>query len=277
MTLLPRRFRLNLGLGLLSFFLTAGCLYSPDEAKPDSSEVKILFIGSSYFAAHDMVGHFRRLAEEGEHEIYLGSFIRSGLYLDDLAREPQVAAKIRQEKWDYVILQGVGRTTAYPENHHLLTSNSSYHPVFPALQDFKRMVVNNCDATTLIFQMPFAFEDGMLWAGMSDDYFDMQELCYTNTLAWADSLDLGVAPVGWAWRTILLSEPGVHYLHASDWNHPSLRGSYLNASVFYATVFGESCAGLEYRAGLPTAEAHQLRQVGSTTVLGDRELWNLPR
>lgn len=270
-----RSTRTLIGFALLYVFLSGGCLLAPEDPEPSPGDVTVLFIGSSYFGAWDMIDHFRKLCDEGGQDVFIGSFVRSGLYLDDLAREPGVAAKISERDWDYVILQGVGTTTAYPETHHLLTSYGSYHPVYPALQTFKAMVNATGDSTRIIFQMPFAFEDGMLWVGMDDDYFAMQQLCYDNTLAWAGALDLGVAPVGWAWREILLEEPGTHYLHASDWNHPSLRGAFLMAVVFHATVCNESCAGYAYRAGMPSAEAAHLRETGSVIVQGNRRLWNL--
>ncbi len=259
---------------LLFPFAAGACLFSPEKG-PETGDLKVLFIGSSYFAAWDMVDLFSNLAEKGGHDVYVDTFIKSGVYLDYLAQLRDVTEKIQAQDWDYVVLQGCGITTAYPYTHHLLTSYTGYHPVFPALQTFRAKVTANCVSTRLVFQMPFAFEDGMLWVGMDDTYFDMQQLCYDHTLAWADSLDLVVAPAGWAWRSIMLEAPELHYLYASDYNHPSLRGSYLNACVFYATLFRESCTGIQYYAGIPRVEARHLQEVGSETVLENLNLWNL--
>ena len=47
--------------------------------------------------------------------------------------------------------------------------------------------------------------------------------------------------------------------------HPSLAGSYLAACVFYATLQGQSPAGLNYTAGLPQEQAKQLQDIAWQT------------
>ena len=61
----------------------------------------------------------------------------------------------------------------------------------------------------------------------------------------------------------------------SDWNHPSLKGSYLMACVIYSTVFQESTVGNTYHAGIPEEEAVYFQTVASDTVLNNLELWNI--
>lgn len=38
----------------------------------------------------------------------------------------------------------------------------------------------------------------------------------------------------------------LHYLHLSDYNHPSKRGSYLTACVIYAIIFKEELKEINY-------------------------------
>ncbi|MCD4729751.1 MAG: T9SS type A sorting domain-containing protein, partial [Bacteroidales bacterium] len=133
------------------------------------------------------------------------------------------------------------------------------------------------ESTRMVFQMPWAFEDGMTWyQNWTDTYEDMQIHIYDNTLLYSEEIGFEIAPVGWAWYAVLeeYNYP-LHYLHMSDWNHPSLRGSYLMACVIYSTVFQESTVNIPYHASIPEEEAVYFQTVASDTVLSNLELWNI--
>ena len=116
----------------------------------------------------------------------------------------------------------------------------------------------------------------MIWYGWPDTYADMQTKIYENTLQYSNDLDFVVAPVGWAWYTVLEENNyPLHYLHMSDWNHPSLKGSYLIACVIYSTIFQESSIGNTYYANLQEEEATYFQTVASNTVLDSLALWNI--
>jgi formylglycine-generating enzyme required for sulfatase activity len=61
-------------------------------------------------------------------------------------------------------------------------------------------------------------------------------------------------------------DPGFELWH-TDGSHPSLHGTYLAASVFYAVLTGKSPEGLEYTAGLPAEEARSLQRAAAEAVL----------
>ena len=235
----------------------------------ENDTLEVLFIGSSYFAYNNLIGLFSGLVENSSKSVIIGDQVTSG-YLADHASRSSTEAKINEKDWDYVILQGVGRITAYPTIY-------TDHPVFPALETLKNKISNNCITTKMVFCMPRAYEDGMTWIpGWKDTYSDMQLEIYNNTLLWADSLGFIIAPVGWAWNTVL-SEKNfpLHYLHMSDWNHPSLKGSYLMACTIYSTVYGKSAEGINYFGSLIETDAKYFQQVGSSTVLNDLARWNI--
>jgi hypothetical protein len=150
----------------------------------------------------------------------------------------------------------------------------SFHDDFAALQTLQAEAAAHCASTVTVFEMPWAFEDGLTWIeGQTDTYFDMQQLAYDYTMAWADSLGLTVAPVGWAFRRIMLDEPPLHYLFEEDYNHPSVRGSYLMACVFYGILFGEPSHGLAFHAGLEPDEAHYLQEGADEVVFDPAAPW----
>ncbi|MCP4573698.1 MAG: hypothetical protein GY838_15170 [bacterium] len=230
--------------------------------------VKILLLGSSYFGVNRLVDLFAGLAEAQGKDVVIDGHYPSGQYLTYHETSPTTDALIRSQDWDYVILQGVGRITAYPDD--------APFRLLMALYSIKRKVDQHCSDATVMFQMPWAFEDGMLWTpGGTDDYFAMQQRIYDETLELAAGAHVAIAPVGWAWNTVMHESPPKHYLFMADWNHPSLRGSYLMACVFYASVFRESVTGATYHGGLAATEARHFQAVASSVVLDDLELWHL--
>jgi len=234
----------------------------------DTTEV--LLIGSSYFNSNDLAGLVKSLADSSNTELYIEMHGQNGLYLSDHASSPETEAKINERVWDYVVLQGVGVLVAYPEDF-------TDHPVYPALITLRDKINANCESTRMVFCMPWAFEDGMTWyQDWTDTYEDMQIHVYDNTLLWSDEIGFEIAPVGWAWYAVLEEyDYPLHYLHMSDWNHPSLEGSYLMACVIYSTVFQESTVGNPYHAGITDEEADFFQLVASDTVLDNLERWNI--
>lgn len=243
---------------------TASPLVETENENPE-----ILFIGSSYFSYNDLIDLFINLVEGSGKQVTIGNQVTKG-YLADHAESSSTEEKIYEKDWDYVILQGVGSLTAYPEYY-------THHPVLPALDTLQNKILNNFESTKMVFCLPWAFEDGMTWvSGWTDTYKDMQLKIYNNTVKWADSLDFVVSPVGWAWNTVLSDKNfPLHYLHMSDWNHPSLKGSYLMACVIYSTVFKESTEGISYYGGLTKGEAEYFQTVASNTVLNNLDTWNI--
>lgn len=250
--------------------------FSSAPSQPASGDLKLLFIGSSYFEVNDMPGVFAAISQSAGKKVFVRYDVASGYYLDHFAHSDRTAGIIKEQDWDYVVVQGIGVTAAYPDTHHTLGSNRGYHPEAPSLAELKRKVSANHPETALLYMMPWAFEDGLLWiAGQEDDFFDMQERIRANSLHWADSLDLVLAPVGEAWREVLLDNPGEHYLHMSDFNHPSYQGTFLSAAVIFSAVFKENSSELGYRGFLPAGEAEVLRGVASWVVLDSLSLWRI--
>jgi len=229
---------------------------------------EILFLGSSYFT--QLPGLFADLADSAGKDYFIDQRVNPGIYLADHASSSLTEAKINQRDWDYVILQGVGSLTAYPDYY-------THHPVLPALFTLRDKIINNCPTTKMVFCLPWAFEDGMTWVlGWTDTYADMQVHIYNNTLLYSDDVGFEISPVGWAWYTVLEEQNyPLHYLHMFDWNHPSPRGSYLLACAVFSTIYQESTTDIPYFGGLSTSDANYFQVVASNTVLDSLDLWNI--
>ena len=245
------------------------CLCSRDSIhEQDNDNLKILLIGSSYFNFNNLPEIFENLAHSGGREVFIDTRILNGTYLTYHAMSQETEDKIKQEEWDYVVLQGVGPLMAYPD---IIT----HHPVYPALETLKEKISTNSEATKMMFCLPWAFEDGMTWVeGWTDTFSDMQNKINITTLEYADVIGFIVAPVGVAWQEVLYEKNyPLHYLHRSDWNHPSLRGTYLMACVIYATIFNEYINDFSYLAGLPENEALYFQSIASSVVLNELDKW----
>ena len=100
----------------------------------------------------------------------------------------------------------------------------------------------------------------------------MQSAIDDGYLAIAGQESATVAPVGYAWWTLLTQEPGAG-LWLDDGSHPTVEGTYLAACVFYATIFRQSPQGLAFHAGLSDAEAATVQAIAAKVVLGQPATW----
>jgi parallel beta-helix repeat protein len=233
---------------------------------------KALFIGSSYFNFHDLPGLFEHLTRSAGKDVYIDHIGKNGMYLDDHAVSNSTELKIKEIDWDYVVLQGVGPSMAYP-------TYFTDHLEYPALETLWDKIHNHCESTKMVYCMPWAFEDGMTWyQNWTDTYADMQLKIYETTLNYSKTIGFMIAPVGWVWYTVLEEQNyPLHYLHMSDWNHPSLRGSYLMSCVIFSTLFQQTSVGLSNITGISEDEAMYFQKIASNIVLNNLRLWNIEK
>ncbi len=264
--------RLPKNIILALFIAFCGGYYNPLSANTELNQdtCEILLIGSSYFNGNELANLIQNLADSSGVPLYIEMHGQNGLYLSDHASSTITEAKINERDWDYVVLQGVGVLMAYP-------GHFTDHPVYPALITLRDKITANCESTRMVFCLPWAFEDGMTWyQNWTDTFEDMQWHIYDNTLQYSEEIGFEIAPVGWAWYAVLEAyHYPLHYLHLSDWNHPSLKGSYLMACVIFSTVFQQSTVGIPYHGGIGEAEADFYQTLASDTVLNNLGLWNI--
>ena len=259
-----------------TLFIIFICLSGANAAlEPESDSLKVLFIGNSLTGYNDLPGMVRKLAGNTDHSILVETHLVYGISLYEISLTDAVKTKIFSNDWDYIILQDAPHRVAYPDNFHILIPWADTHPLPPTLEKFRDMALDNYTQTQVIYFMPWAFKDGMLWIqGQTDDFFDMQEKIYANSLIFAGDLDLKIAPVGWAWNAVLTDRTDIE-LFNPDLSHPSLAGSYLGACVFYTSFFKDTLTDNDYISSLPEDVARYLQSIGYSIVLDDLETWYL--
>jgi hypothetical protein len=275
----------------VSLALAPGCagpsqtLGSPEPAQdsrqasqePPPGARRVLLIGASYFACNDMAGKVRELARTGKKNLYLSDeAVVSGKLLRHHRETPSTLNSIKRTRWDEVVMcdAGVGPSyeslspPRYPYSWRSLTRESLQYYV----DEVKKVKAKP------LFIVPWAFEDGMTWLkGWGDTYEQMQTLIDKNTAQWAKEMDIAMVPVGPAFREVLKVHKEPHYLYATDFSHPSARGSYLMACTLYASLYGESPEGLAHPQSITDAEATEFQRTAWAVVKRDWQKWNLSK
>ncbi len=256
-------------LGIIS--VGAFVLFTPRSDNPgcqtaqrSSSCLRVLFLGNSYTSVNDLPIMFANLAWSGGSRVETGVQAPGGWTLADHAKSTDTDRLLASKPWDYVVLQEQSE----------IPSVDSFRQVqmYPAARQLVPEI-RGVGAKPILFDT-WAHSAGWPENGMPD-YFTMQSSIDDGYLTLAAEQHVSVAPVGVAWMTLVRQEssPG---LWQSDGSHPTTRGTYLAACVFYAAIYGQSPAGLEYHADLSSDDAPKLQDVAAATVLGDMTKWGLP-
>jgi len=242
--------------------------YSPGYSQAGDETTKILFLGNSYFDWDFLPGMFENLCIHAGKKVHIDQYIPSGKTLDYHASDPLTHMKISSEDWDFVVLIGSSRFIAYPDSF-------TNKPVYAAMQKLKEKIKRNSQSTKIVYCLPWAYEDGMAWLeGWTDGYIEMQKKILHNTVKYSVDIGFMIAPVGWTWYKVLdKSGYPQHYLHISDWSHPTVKGSYLMACTIYTTLFHESTEGNTFLADIPPDEAAFFQNTATETVMNNLFLW----
>lgn len=217
---------------------------SPKRPEPPES---ILFVGNSFtFYNNSIYTYLRRLlmAEDPStrETILLKSMTISGAVLAD--HEGGLGQMLELRPWDVVVLQGHSREAIEPERR-------------PGLDDAAGRFVETIrdrGARPVLF---------MTWA-----YADQPEMAPKLDQAYTElgrKLDVMVIPVGLAFADALAGRPDLA-LHVADKVHPTVAGTYLAGSVFYAALYGKDPGPLDFDAGLDPGDAAFLRRIAWQTV-----------
>ena len=225
---------------------------------------QVLMVGNSYTYGNDLGGMIEGLGNAGGNRVVVTTRAVGGWWLQDHAASADTVDAIKSKEWDYVILQEQSIVPA-SEPERIESMNPSMRALNRSIQ--------KAGASPVLY---------LTWGragGFSDvghaDYASMQAAVTTAYEKIADEMGATVAPVGEAWRQVLIEHPGLT-LYQSDGSHPTRSGTYLAACVFYAALFGESPEGLEYTGGLGSGEAAILQRIAAETVLQDPTRWHLP-
>jgi hypothetical protein len=260
---MQRRHFLRLGLpACATTLLINGCGAKKTVAKPAKPQ-NLLFLGNSFTQFNNMPLLLQSLAAAAQQNVVTKQVTPGGCTLQQHAIYAVSTDAIDAQKWDYVVLQEQSTTPAI--------ARLPQERMYPAIRRLDSRITAG-GSRSLLF-LTWGRERGFPEEGYRD-YETMQQVVTASYLTIAAELNLAIAPVGVAWRTVVMEHPEIQ-LWDRDGSHPSLAGSFLAACVFYAALYRKSPQGVPYSATLEPKTAQVLQTVAGNTVVNNLAAWRL--
>lgn len=249
---------------LLLLVLVAGCLQA-------QRHYNTLFLGNSYTYSYDLPGTLQAMTLAGGDTLTKDQNTPGGYTLQGHSTNATSLSLIRSKPWDFVVLQEQSQLPSFPQNQ-------VQQDVYPYATQLNDSIKANDSCTVTVFFMTWGRKYGdagncQFWPPVCT-YSGMQYELRRSYLNMANQNTALVAPCGIAWWESMLRDSTVE-LYINDWSHPSDKGTYLNACVFYATMYRRSPVGLGYYAALDTATATYLQQVAHDVVFDSLTQWRV--
>ena len=206
---------------------------------------------------------FDSLSHSAGRPVIIGMSAPGGYTLEQHTTLAITIDLINQGTWDYIVLQ---------EQSQIPTINNlRFGSMYPAARRLDSMITQHNESTAFFMTWGWKYGGQMIINGDSSpyfvNYFHMQESVRVAYESIATELSAKLCPVGMAWKRARTIDTLVD-LWVEDNYHPSLKGSYLAACVFYSVFFNSSPVGLSYIAGLSTDDALFFQNIAWQTVSG---------
>lgn len=215
----------------LSLFLTS--LYASSQAK------KVLFIGNSYTSVNNLPALVQNLAMASGRQMLQDSYTPGGRTLQQHSSDPTVLAKIKAQKWDFVVLQDQSQLPSFPDQQ----VEVSVYPYAKILVDSIR---SNFACTVPLFYDTWGRQNGdSQWVGINT-FEKMNFRLYNAYTHMADVNEGMLSPVGMAFLHIkndTNSPIAFGDLYQSDESHPTIKASYLAACIFNNLIYSTTSVG----------------------------------
>jgi hypothetical protein len=216
--------------------------------------VSILFIGNSFTYVNDIPGMVVQVASSdatNRVRLEVNSVTRGGAHLNLMIRNTEAANALKQQHWDYLVLQEQSEWTG---------SQARIEETYSAVNNWQQ-AARQIGATPILYET-WADKAGSSTYTDQRSYFfrqtaeQVQENMDAQTSALARHFDMAVVPVGryWAYAEKQSNAPD---LYARDRHHPSIAGSYLTALIFYRFFTGNALTQVTYHPSELTPEQVQ--------------------
>ena len=215
---------------------------------------RILFIGNSYTAGiRSMLESF---VEASPHQETQLEFITpGGKNLLFHADQKKTIERIRDGKWDIVVLQDQSQTPA----------------VMPArfLEGARKLheIIAKSGARTAYYQTWGRRDGDKRNMNLIPTYEKMQDALTASYTKAAERDKAILVPIGQAWRRVREQDPSLgKELYRDDGSHPSAKGAYLATICFYVCLFNADPEKVEYTGKLSVDVSKELRSAVTNTL-----------
>lgn len=230
---------------------------------------KVFFIGNSYTYTNSMPDIFKNFASAMGDTLVYAMSAPGGYTLEQHCTNTATISGIFSQPWDIVVVQEQSQKPSFPPSQ-VATE------VYPFATRLDSFIHANDTCTQTMFMMTWGRRNGDAMNCASYPvvctYEGMQGRLRESYLQMALDNNAIVAPMGSAWHVIIDSFPAID-LYQSDSSHPSMAGSYLQACVFYTSIFNRPASGCTYTAGLPAATAQILQRIADKVVNDSLSNW----
>jgi hypothetical protein len=228
--------------------------------------LNVLFVGNSYTYFNEMPLMLVNLAQSAGRPVITGQSSPGGYTLEQHFQNPTTISMISEGIWHYVVLQ---------EQSQIPTIEYwRYNSMYPAARNLDSLITSYSESTAFFMTWGRKFGGMQTYYGYSSpefrDFFHMQESLSSAYTEISNELSALLCPVGNAWSLAKQIDSLVD-LWQSDNSHPTLKGSYLTACVFYCVFFDSSPVGLSYTGGLTQEDALFCQTVAWQTVSGIKD------
>lgn len=235
----------------------------------DGDTVRVLFIGNSLTAANNLPAMVAAIAKSRGDKLIYVAHTPGGASLSRHAASRDVLEKLRQQAWDFVVLQEQSQLPGF-------STRQLAKAVFPHATRLAEETKKANSHTSVVFYMAMAHRNGdPANKKVSSELLTFegaQRRINKTYLAMAQQNRALVAPVGVAWQAVRKKYPEIA-LYADD-VHPNPTGTYLAACVFYATLFQSPCTGAAVPRGVNKTTAESLQTTADEVVLNPGSSWD---
>ena len=191
-------------------------------------EGRILFVGDSY--SFKVPGVLAKMVRERGKTVVVEQVTRGGWTLRKHAESEETLKKIREGKWDVIVLQEQSQMPSFGKK----ARERDLNPFAKKLAEEARK-----SGAQPVFFLTWGRRDGDQRNNPEDTYAGMQSRLDTGYREAAASAGAAlVVPVGKAWAREMKAGRGKG-LYAKDGSHPSAEGVRLSAKVFVEFFFGK--------------------------------------
>lgn len=233
-----------------------------------SQPMRVLFVGNSYTHYNNMPKIFEQMADSKGVQLEVVMDAKSSHTFQMHSKRPELYKNIRSTKWDYVVLQGFSRELA--QDRAVIDAMS-----IPYIKQLLDSIYANNSCTNVLLYQTWGYDSGFKddTLGIDWSYQTMSDRIHEGYLYVSQRLNLSIVPVGKVWETVKENHPQIQ-LYQEDKQHPSLAGSYLAASCFYAALF-KTEPNLSFTAKLDPKQAALIQEIAGVQVLMNRSRYKI--
>ena len=216
---------------------------------------RALFLGNSYTGVNNLPQMVADAAASAGDNLVFDSHTPGGQTLQAHSTNATSLAKIALGSWDFVVLQEQSQLPSFP-------LGQVQTDVFPYAQLLNGLILEANPCAETVFYMTWGRENGdagncASWPPVCT-YNGMDSLLNLRYRMMAADNDAILSPVGAVWHYLRENHPAID-LYQADESHPSVAGTYAAACCFYAALFRKDPTAITYDAGLPAADAANIR------------------